>query len=155
MSKYAYRRTVLRQLMLAWMAMALGSAIAGCGQDPAGAIAVSGAWVKEPVPGKAMAAGYLKIENRGKGEEVLLGIECADAAAVEMHDMAHEDGMMKMRKMEQWTIPGHGSMALAPGGGHLMFLGLRRELKDGDTVQLTLHFKGAGDRTLSVPVKKQ
>ena len=138
-------------LILVCMAM---SVIAGCGQDPAAAIAVSGAWVREPVPGKAMAAGYLKVENHSGDEEVLLGLDCADAAAVEMHEMFHEADMMKMRKMEQWAIPGHGSLALAPGGGHLMVLGLRRELKEGDTVQLTLHFKRAGDRTLSVPVKK-
>lgn len=155
MSKHFTERVTLRFLLLAWMAVAWWSAITGCGQDPAAAIAISGAWVKEPVPGKAMAAGYLKVENRGGGEEVLLGIDCADAAAVEMHDMTHEDGMMKMRKMEEWTIPGQGSLALAPGGGHLMILGLRRELKEGDTAQLTLHFKRAGDRTLSVPVKKQ
>ena len=101
-----------------------------------------------------MAAGFLKIENKGAGEEVLLGIECEDAV-VEMHDMVHEGGMMKMHKMEQWTIPAQGSLVLKPGGGHLMFMGLRRQLKAGDTVQLTLQFKGAGDRTLSAPVKKQ
>lgn len=134
---------------------ALWLAAAGCGQDPAAAIVVSEPWLKEPVPGRAMAGGFLKIENRGSGEEVLLGLDCPDAAAVEMHEMFHEADMMKMRKMEQWTIPAHGSLALVPGGGHLMFLGLRRPLKEGDTVQLTLHFKKAGDRTLSVPVKKQ
>lgn len=153
MSKYSDGRMMVRQLILAWMAVAAWSVIAGCGQDAA--IAISQAWIKEPMPGKAMTAGYLKIENRGDGEEVLLGIDCADATAIEMHEMTHEADMMKMHKMAQWAIPGHGSLALVPGGGHLMFLGLRRELKDGDTVQLTLHFKRAGDRTLSLPVKKQ
>ncbi|MSR81739.1 MAG: copper chaperone PCu(A)C [Candidatus Latescibacteria bacterium] len=150
MSKHFPGRAAIRRLILLWMAVPV---IAGCGQDPA-AIVVSEPWLKEPIPGRAVAAGFFKIENRGSGEEVLLGLECPDAAAVEMHEMFHEGDMMKMRKMEQWAIPGHGSLALAPGGGHLMFLGLRRPLKDGDTVQLTLHFKGAGDRTLSVPVKK-
>ncbi|MBI2504433.1 MAG: copper chaperone PCu(A)C [Candidatus Latescibacteria bacterium] len=154
MSKHLTGRAAVRCLILAW-AVAAAWLAAGCGQDPATAIAISGAWVKEPVPGKAMAAGYLRIENRSPGEEVLLGIECADAAAVEMHDMVHEGDMMKMHKMERWTIPGGDSLTLAPGGRHLMFLGLRRPLKEGDTVQLTLHFKGAGDRTLAAPVKKQ
>lgn len=150
MSKHLTGRAAVRCLILAW-AVAAAWLAAGCGQD----IAVLEPWIKEPVPGKAMAAGYLKVENRGSGEEVLLGIECADAAAVEMHEMFHEGDTMKMRKMEQWTIPGQGSLTLAPGGRHLMFLGLRRPLKEGDTVQLTLHFKGAGDRTLAAPVKKQ
>ena len=151
MSKHATERTMAWYLILVYMVVLV---IAGCGQDPATAIVVSEPWLKEPIPGRAMAAGFFKIENRGDDEEVLLGLECPDAAAVEMHEMFHEADMMKMRKMEQWAIPGHGSLALVPGGGHLMFLGLRRPLKDGDTVRLTLHFKRAGDRTLSVPVKK-
>ena len=127
---------------------------AGCTRDPATAIVVSGPWIKEQVPGKAIAAGYLSVENRGAGEEALLGIECTDASAVEMHEMIHENDMMKMRKMEQGLIPGHSTLTFAPGGSHLMLLGLRRELSEGDTVQLTLHFKQAGIRTLSLPVKK-
>lgn len=149
MSKHFAERVV--NLILMCMAAAV---IAGCGQDSAAAIAVSEPWIKAPVPGRAMAAGFLKVDNRGGGEEVLLGLECADATAVEMHEMFHEGDMMKMRKVEQWTIPGRGSLTLAPGGGHLMFLGLRRQLVEGDTVQLTLHFKRAGDHTLAVPVKK-
>jgi hypothetical protein len=149
MSKH--QRRAARRLVLAWLAAGL---VAGCGQDPGAAIALTEPWIKEPLPGRAVTAGFLKIENRGSGEEVLLGLECPDAAAVEMHEMFHEADMMKMRKMEQWAIPARGSLALAPGGAHLMFLGLRRPLAEGDTVQLTLHFKKAGDRTLSVPVKK-
>ncbi len=155
MSKHPIEWKFPRRLVLAWAVTALWLAVAGCGEDPATAIVVSEPWLKEPIPGRALAAGFLKVENRGSSEEVLLGIDCPDAGAVEMHEMFHEADMMKMRKMEQWTIPAQGSLVLAPGGGHLMFLGLRRPLKAGDTVQLTLHFKKAGDRTLSVPVKKQ
>lgn len=127
---------------------------AGCGRDP-DAVAISEPWLKEPLAGRNLAAGFLKIENRSGGEEVLLGLDCPDAAAVEMHEMFHEGDMMKMRKMEQWTLPARGSLVLAPGGGHLMFMGLRRTLKEGDSVQLTLHFKQAGDRMISMPVIKQ
>lgn len=150
MSKHPIELKAARRLILAWAAAAAWLA-AGCGQD----IAVVEPWIKEPLPGRAVAAGFLKVENRSSSEEVLLGLECADAAAVEMHEMTHEEGMMKMRKVARWTIPGKGSLALAPGGAHLMFLGLRRQLKEGDTVQLTLHFKEAGDHTFSAPVKKQ
>ncbi|MCC7264593.1 MAG: copper chaperone PCu(A)C [Candidatus Latescibacteria bacterium] len=153
MSKHGSEGKGCRYLVLCW-ALALMWLAAGCGQEPAAAIVVSEPWLKEPIPGRAMAAGFLKLENRGGSEEVLLGLECPDAAAVEMHEMFHEGDMMKMRKVARWTLPARGSLALAPGGGHLMFLGLRRPLKDGDTVQLTLHFKKAGDRTLSMPVKK-
>jgi copper(I)-binding protein len=154
MSKLPIALKAVWRLILAW-AVAAAWLAAGCGQDPAAPIVVVEPWIKEPLPSRAITAGFLKLENRGSGEEVLLGIERADAAAVEMHEMSHEGDMMKMRKMARWTIPGQGSLTLAPGGRHLMFLGLRRQLVEGDTVQLTLHFKRAGDHTLSVPVKKQ
>ena len=151
----AILRAVARPSILGWAVLAIWLLAAGCSQEPAATMVVSGPWIKAPVPGQVIAAGYLSVENRGAGEEVLLGIECADAAAVEMHEMFHESDMMKMRKLEQAVLPGHSTLAFAPGGAHLMLLGLRRQLKEGDTVGLTLHFKQAGDRTISVPVKKQ
>jgi len=149
MSKRPIAGRITRWLILTWA----GLALAGCGEGP-DTIVVSEPWIKEPMPGRALTAGFMVVENRGSVEEVLLGLECPDAEAVEMHEMFHEGDMMKMRRMEQWTIPAQGRLVLEPGGGHLMFLGLRRPLKAGEEVQLGLHFKKAGHRTFSVPVKK-
>jgi copper(I)-binding protein len=64
-----------------------------------------------------------------------------------------EGDIMRMRRVEDLPLPPGESVELRPGGLHLMLLGLTRSLLDGDTVDLTLHFDGAPDLAISVPVR--
>ncbi len=64
-----------------------------------------------------------------------------------------DDGMMKMEKQDAVPIPAGGELELKPGSYHIMLIGLKRDLKVGESVTLTLHFNGYEDVTITIPVK--
>jgi copper(I)-binding protein len=59
-----------------------------------------------------------------------------------MHRSAMKGGVMSMAPQTRVVVPAHGSVAFAPGGYHLMFIGLRRALKPGDRLSATLLLEG-------------
>ena len=60
---------------------------------------------------------------------------------------------MRMRELDGLDIPGFGAVELAPGGIHLMLVGLTQTLQEGDSVDLTLRFQKSGPLTVSLPVR--
>lgn len=128
-----------------------------------GALAISDPWVRPvsleaPTPqpnatpmamdGGAMitTGGYLIIANSGAEADALVGVSAASdlADAVELHTVVEEGGMMKMRPVEQIDVPANGEAVLKPGSFHIMFIGVKKELKAGDSVRLSLTFAKAG-----------
>lgn len=97
---------------------------------------MSNAWVRASVPGQQVGAAYLEISSLRAA--ALVDANCSVAAAAELHAMSHEDGVMKMRSLERIDLPAGRTVKLAPGGNHIMLLGLKRQLKAGETVGLTL-----------------
>ncbi|HMQ30799.1 MAG TPA: copper chaperone PCu(A)C [Chloroflexaceae bacterium] len=104
-----------------------------------------------PAGGHGMApmvttGAYMTIANGGAEPDALLGVTAPPglAEAVELHTVIEEGGMMRMRPVEQIEVPANGEVALKPGGFHIMFIGVRRELRAGDTVALSLEFARAG-----------
>lgn len=65
------------------------------------------------------------------------------------------DGMMRMRKVETIAVPAAGSAELKPGGYHLMVIELKKELKQGDKVTISLQFSHDIKKTITVPVKSR
>ncbi|WLA84129.1 copper chaperone PCu(A)C [Bradyrhizobium elkanii] len=88
-------------------------------------VAVSQAWTRATPKGAKVAGGYLTVENRGTHADRLLSAESAAAGKVEIHSMTMQDGIMTMRPLEDGlAIPSDGTVTLAPGGDHIMFIGL-------------------------------
>ncbi|MDH5821617.1 copper chaperone PCu(A)C [Luteimonas sp. RD2P54] len=101
-------------------------------------------WVREVPPGGRVAGGYLELENRGETDDRLVAVDSAAAARVEIHEMRHQDGMMRMRHLpEGLELPAGGRTALEPGGYHLMFIEPARRFAAGETVEATLRFERA------------
>ncbi len=124
----------------------LAQASSGAGKTvQAGGIAVEAAWSRATPGGAQIAAGYLKIVNSGKDADRLTGGSFPNAARVEIHEMKMDDGVMKMRPIAGGLEikPGE-TIEFRPGGHHLMFLGLKQGLKEGQTVKGTLTFEKAG-----------
>jgi copper(I)-binding protein len=96
-------------------------------------------WSRPAVAG-ATAVGYLTLVNRGPGPQTLTGASSPMAAKVELHSSSMAGGVMRMEKTPQVVIPAGGEVAFAPGGRHLMLIGLKAALKPGDHVPLTLAF---------------
>jgi copper(I)-binding protein len=100
------------------------------------------------------AAAFMLIQNGGAEDDVLLGGETDVANVVEVHEMADVDGVMEMRPLtDGLPIPAGDEETLEPGGYHIMLIGLREDLTNGKTYDLTLHFEKAGDVTVPVTVR--
>jgi copper(I)-binding protein len=110
-----------------------------------GQLVIEAPWARATPAGAQVGGGYLKITNTGKEADRLIGGTLPVATSVEVHQMSMSDGVMKMRKMEQGLEikPGQ-TVELRPGNYHLMFLGLREGLKQGQTIKGTLQFEKAG-----------
>jgi periplasmic copper chaperone A len=107
-------------------------------------------WARATVPGQDMGGAFLRIVG-GRSDDRLLGASSPLAMAVELHSMRMEGDVMRMRAVESIAVPAGKTVALSPGGFHLMLMGLNEPLKAGMRLPLTLHFEKAGD----VPVEAQ
>ena len=112
----------------------------------AGDLTITGAYTRATPPSAKVGGGYLVIENKGTAPDTLLGGVSEAAKAVEVHKMEMVGDVMKMGAVEGGLeIPAGGSVALTPGAYHLMMMGLIPQLKEGQCLQLTLHFAKAGN----------
>jgi copper(I)-binding protein len=104
-------------------------------------------WSRATPHGAAVAAGYLLIENRGADVDRLTSVSVSPeiAGRVEIHEMAMQDGVMRMRPLPRGIEIAPGLTAkLEPGGLHIMFLDLKRQLEMGDRFKARLAFERAG-----------
>lgn len=118
-------------------------------------VEIKGAWVQEGPPSQTITAAFMLIENHGPDEIALLSAGTDAARVVELHKMELEDGMMRMHRVDSIKIPAGGSVELKPGGYHLMVIGLKKNLKEGDEVSFTLQFSGGIKKTVKIPVKRR
>jgi len=118
-------------------------------------VVIKAAWVQEGLPSQKTTAAYMLIENHGPNEIELLSASTEIANVVELHKMQLEDGMMRMRRVDSIRIPAGGNVELKPGGYHLMVIGLKKEIKEGDAVPFILQFSGQITKTINVPVKRR
>ena len=110
-----------------------------------GGLSLTGLWTRATPPKAPTAGGYLTIENTGKEADRLTGIASPIADRVEIHEMTTKDGTMTMRQAEAGVeIPAGATVALAPGGFHIMFIDLKETLVEGGKVPVTLTFEKAG-----------
>lgn len=104
-----------------------------------------------------MAAGngaaYVTIKNHGSKPDTLLSVTADLADRVELHQTITRDGVMRMQPLATFDVPPGTTLEMKPGSYHLMLLGLKHDLKPGDTVALTLTFEKAGRLSLQAPVK--
>ena len=116
-------------------------------------VAVSNAWVREAMPAATVNAGYMTLVNSGAEDVTLVSVESEDFGSIEIHEMATEHGLMKMRSLDELVIPANGRVELAPGGKHLMMHGPTDALSAGEHIDLTLSFATGETQDLHVIVK--
>jgi len=117
-------------------------------------IQVAAPWARPTIGQSRATAAYMTIANKGGEGDVLKSARTPKAKAVEMHQTSMTAaGVMQMRKVEDGVpIEAGASLVLAPGGTHLMLLGLEDALKAGEELLLTLEFAHAGAIDVVVPV---
>lgn len=120
----------------------------------AGDLLISQAWSRQTPSGAKVAGAYLTIENKGTTADRLVSGSADVAGRFEIHEMAMDGGVMKMRPLDQGlTIDPGKTVKLAPGGYHVMLLDLKGQLKQGDKVPVTLQFEKAGKVNVSLDVQ--
>lgn len=119
-----------------------------------GDLVISQAWSRATPGGAKVAGGYLTIENKGTSADRLVGGSADIAGKVEIHEMATDNGVMKMRPLDKGvTIEPGKTVKFAPGGYHFMLEQLKAPLKQGDKVPVTLEFEKAGKVAVSLDVQ--
>jgi hypothetical protein len=111
----------------------------------AGPLKIGHPWTRATPSGAKVAGGYLVIRNTGSAADRLIGGSIEIAGKVELHEMALKDGIMTMRPQPGGLeiAPG-ATLEFKPGGYHIMFVALKRQLKQGERVKGTLTFEKAG-----------
>ena len=121
-----------------------GPASAASGQIET--LSITKAWARATPPRAKAAGGYLTIENTGSEPDRLLGVQSPIALRVEFHEMRMDGDIMIMRPVDgALEIPARSVLTLAPGGLHIMFMGLNEPFAEGGKVPITLHFDKAGE----------
>ena len=117
-------------------------------------IVVKDPWVREVPPVSTMSAAFMEIYNEGDEDDYLIGVETDVARVAELHTTIMEGGMMRMRKLEKVKVPAKGKVSFKPMGKHIMLIDLKKVLRAGEKVKLTLIFKKSGRVEVQAPVRR-
>jgi copper(I)-binding protein len=131
-----------RILVAALLAAAAGSALAQ--------VSVSAAWARATVPGQSGTGAFMTIVSKQGGK--LIGAASPVAGVVELHEMAMDNNVMKMRAISGLDLPAGREVQLKPGGYHVMLLDLKRPLKVGEKVQIELRLETRDGKRVTQPV---
>lgn len=110
-------------------------------------------WVR--ITPMTMTAGYLSIANPTDTPRKLVSASTPRAETVELHTHMMEDGVMRMRPVESFEVPANGTLKLAPGGNHLMIIGLDKPLTDGESLDITFTLDDGTTLTHAMPALRE
>lgn len=113
-------------------------------------IKVEDAWVRATVPNQHATGVFMRLTSPDTGR--LVAVESDAAKHVEVHEMAMQDNVMKMREVPAIDLPAGKPVDLKPGGYHVMLIDLARQITPGDHVQLTLIVEDAKQQQHRVAV---
>jgi copper(I)-binding protein len=112
-------------------------------------------WIRATVPQQTASGAFMQLRSADQAR--LVGVNSAVATAVQLHKMEMNGQLMKMREVDGIDLPAGETVNLASGGYHVMLFGLKRQLKEGDVVPLSLvieHKKGKRETvSVNAPVK--
>lgn len=146
--------SIVRTLAAALFLVSLVVAPARAQEVKAGDLVVTQGWSRATPNGAKIGTGYFTVENKGATPDRLVGVSADVAGKAEVHEMAMDNGVMKMRALEGGLAIDPGkTVKLAPGGYHLMLFDLKSPLKQGDKLPITLEFEKAGKVQLTLDVE--
>ena len=127
--------------------------LASCSKSGTPDIQISDAWARETVTGQTATAAYMTIDNRGAGDDRLIGVEATAPARAMLHVSESSGGISRMREMGAGlALPAGTAVQLKPAGTHVMITGLSGPLREGDVMMLRLRFEKSGPRDVDVHV---
>ena len=147
------RTHVLRRAMLAGAALTLAATgLAACGSSSDGALAVNDSWTK--ATDGPMTGSFGTLVNSTDAEITVTGASSPVAGMVELHETTMVGGEMVMQpKPGGFVVPAGGSLALEPGGNHVMLMGLTGAIAPGQEVPITLTLSNGESLTYTTVAK--
>lgn len=129
-------------------------ALLGAGGSLAQEITVQDAYARASGKMAKAGAAFMEIVNAGSQDDRLISAQSDIARKVELHThIIGDDGVAKMRRDEDgFEVPAGGMAVLKRGGDHVMFMGLKDTLAQGDMVTVVLEFENAGKMVVQIPV---
>lgn len=119
----------------------------------AAGLKVSNEYIRATPPHAKNSAAFLTITNTTDKDINLIAASSDISERVELHKHTKEDGMMKMRQVEAIMINANSSTELQPGGYHIMFLGLKEDIFEGQILDLSLSFDNGENMSFLTAVK--
>ena len=116
-------------------------------------VTVKDAWVRATVPQQKATGAFMQLS--APKDTKLVSASSPITPVVEVHEMAMQDNVMKMRQVPTVELPAGKTVELKPGGYHVMLMDLKQQVKEGDTVPLTLVFEGKDGKRETQEVKAQ
>jgi len=133
-------------LSAAALVLTFGSSLA-----MAQSVTVKDPWIRGTVQGQSATGAFMELT--GKSSARLVGADSPAAKTVEVHNMKMENGVMKMFPVEGIDVPAGKTVKLAPGGYHVMMMGLHKPLTEGQKVPLKLTFELANKQRETIDLR--
>lgn len=113
-------------------------------------VAVSDPWVRATVPAQKVTGAFMRLQSAAPAR--LVGVQADVAGRAELHEMAMDGQTMRMRRVETIELPAGKPVNLASGGYHVMLFDLKRQVKEGENVAITLTVQDAAGKKQEVKV---
>ena len=117
------------------------------------AVMIHDAYVRAVPPGATVSAAFMVVHNPTAAPRAVVAAASPAAATVELHTHIDDGGVMRMRQVERIDVPAGGQAVLAPGGYHVMLIGLTAALAEGAPVSITLTLDDGTRLTIDAPVR--
>lgn len=134
-----------------WIATLLFLAATVVQAQNTAAVTVKDAWVRATVPSQKSTGAFMLLTAPAGSR--LVEVRSSAAGIAEIHEMAMDDNVMKMRAVPGVDLPPGKTVELKSGGYHVMLINLKDQVRAGDSVPLTLIFEGKDKKRHSVEVK--
>ncbi len=119
----------------------------------AASVNVEGAYVRHMPPTQSVTGAFMTFRNTTDADREIVSAESDVAERVELHTHLHDNGVMKMRQVEKIEVPARGETVLAPGGFHVMLIGLKQPLELGQMVDIKFNFDDGSSEQIQAEVK--
>lgn len=143
MNKEFRLKAIRANLAMVLFALSAGTALAAD-------IEIGTPWVRGTVSGQQATGAFMEVTSQSGA--VLVGVTSPAAGISEIHEMKMEGGVMKMRAMPRLELPAGKPVTLGPGGYHIMLIDLKKPLKKGDSVPLTLKVESKDKRVETIEI---
>ncbi|MYN14420.1 copper chaperone PCu(A)C [Pusillimonas sp. TS35] len=114
-------------------------------------VSVEDAWVRGTVSGQQATGVFMTLKS--KTDAKLVAADSPIAGTVEIHEMAMDGNVMKMRQIPSLALPAGQTVMLKPGGYHIMLLDLKQPIKAGEKIPVSLVVEAASGKRETLQIE--